>query len=194
MGGRLSSWCPPRASVPSDPALPIRPGSELEPPALCVQGEASGDHVCAGVSEPTWTKQPHRVLVCNGSTTAPGHGVSQGAWGWGGARPCPEFSCFSFRDVQLTVVSSNVGFIDVSVGLRPLETPLLGGACLEPGEAMSVYVCGPVCLCLPLWSGFPGLLGDSGQSVRLPDTLPGSRRSVTQPSTQESIGQLDNEC
>lgn len=49
--------------------------------------------------------------------------------------------CFSFRDIQHTVAASNVGFIDVSVGLGSPETPSLGGACLEPGEKGYVHVC-----------------------------------------------------
>ena len=40
--------------------------------------------------------------------------------------------------VQLTVASSNLGFIDVSMGLGSPETPSLGGAGPEPGEGECV--------------------------------------------------------
>lgn len=110
----------------------------------------------------------------------------------------PEPSCFFFRDVQLTVASSNVGFIDVSVGLGSPETPSLGGAGLEPGEGVRVHacLCTPAPVCTTRTNFLPGHLGtvvsqwaypldsqsfsgclslgfSGGHSVSLPVTLPG---------------------
>lgn len=66
------------------------------------------------------------------------------------------------------MASSNVGFIDVSVGLRSPEVPSLGGGGLAPGEG--VCVCMPACACMvPICATItrllPGVLGDSGQPV-----------------------------
>lgn len=52
--------------------------------------------------------------------------------GKGDLGPSPDPPVFLFRDIQLTVASSNVGFIDVSVGLGSPETPPRAGQALNP--------------------------------------------------------------
>lgn len=67
VGLLVASWKVPHGPVPSDPAVPTHPDSEPEPPALCVEGEASGEHVCVGVSEASWTQHLSVFLCAVGS-------------------------------------------------------------------------------------------------------------------------------